>query len=208
MSNMDKKEFLMTDYEKMRIEAVARMTAMGIDTVTIENYKRNGRIPVYSKNGENSLTSYPALMSVASNMSNMDLAVFAIVCWDSPIGRMNSFRENLRNELDFQGLTVKELSAKTGIVKGTLDNYLGIRASIPPADIAVKIAEALNVSVEFLVTGKERKENKNQLAVLITAEEKKLLNDLNTIPSNIQKTFKTLLHQTAESIEKNLINGK
>ena len=37
------------------------------------------------------------------------------------IGRMNSFRENLRNELDFQGLTVKELSAKTGIVKGTLD---------------------------------------------------------------------------------------
>ena len=82
---------------------------------------------------------------------------------------MNSFRENLRNELDFQGLTVKELSAKTGIVKGTLDNYLGIRASIPPADIAVKIAEALNVSVEFLVTGKERKENKNQLAVLITA---------------------------------------
>lgn len=124
------------------------------------------------------------------------------------IGRMNSFRENLRNELDFQGLTVKELSAKTGIVKGTLDNYLGIRASIPPADIAVKIAEALNVSVEFLVTGKERKENKNQLAVLITAEEKKLLNDLNTIPSNIQKTFKTLLHQTAESFEKNLINGK
>lgn len=91
MSNMDKKEFLMTDYEKMRIEAVARMTAMGIDTVTIENYKRNGRIPVYSKNGENSLTSYPALMSVASNMSNMDLAVFAIICWDSPIGRMNSF---------------------------------------------------------------------------------------------------------------------
>ena len=58
MSNMDKKEFLMTNYEKMRIEAAARMTAMGIDTVTIENYKRNGRIPVYSKNGENSLTSY------------------------------------------------------------------------------------------------------------------------------------------------------
>ena len=68
---------------------------------------------------------------------------------------MNSFRENLRSELDFQGLTVKELSAKTGIIKGTLDNYLGVRASIPPADIAVKIAQALNVSVEYLVTGKD-----------------------------------------------------
>ena len=80
---------------------------------------------------------------------------------------MNSFRENLRSELDFQGLTVKELSAKTGIIKGTLDNYLGVRASIPPADIAVKIAQALNVSV----------------------------------PQNIQKTIKNLIHQTAESLQ-------
>lgn len=114
---------------------------------------------------------------------------------------MNSFRENLRNELDFQDLTVKELSAKTGIIKGTLDNYLGIRASIPPADIAVKIAKALNVSVEFLVTGKERKENQSSTSLVsVSAEEKNLLNDLNSIPQDIQKTFKTLLHQTAESI--------
>lgn len=118
------------------------------------------------------------------------------------IREMNSFRENLRNELDFQGLTVKELSAKTGIVKGTLDNYLGIRASIPPADIAVKIADALNVSVEFLVTGKERKNIKNQPSVLVTEEEKTILTDLNSIPQNIQKTLKTLLHQAAEFLEK------
>ena len=55
---------------------------------------------------------------------------------------MNSFRENLRSELDFQGLTVKELSAWTGSIKGSLDNYLGARVSIPPAGIAVKIADA------------------------------------------------------------------
>lgn len=123
------------------------------------------------------------------------------------IREMNSFRENLRNELDFQGLTVKELSAKTGIVKGTLDNYLGIRASIPPADIAVKIADALNVSVEFLVTGKERKNIKNQPSVLVTEEEKTILTDLNSIPQNIQKTLKTLLHQAAESLEKSKSDG-
>ena len=124
------------------------------------------------------------------------------------IRKMNSFRENLRNELDFQGLTVKELSAKTGIVKGTLDNYLGIRASIPPADIAVKIADALNVSVEFLVTGKERKNIKNQPSVLVTEEEKTILTDLNSIPQNIQKTLKTLLHQAAESLEKSNSDGQ
>jgi len=67
------------------------------------------------------------------------------------------FRANLRAELDFCGLTVKELSSKTGIAQGTLNCYLGARASIPPADIAAKIAGALGVTVEFLVTGQEAK---------------------------------------------------
>jgi transcriptional regulator with XRE-family HTH domain len=68
-----------------------------------------------------------------------------------------SFKENLRNELDYCDLTVKELSAKTGIPKGTLDCYLGARASMPPADVAVKIADALAVSVEYLITGNPEK---------------------------------------------------
>ncbi|MDR0474237.1 MAG: helix-turn-helix domain-containing protein [Treponema sp.] len=72
------------------------------------------------------------------------------------------FKSNLRTELDYVGLTVKELSAKTGIAKGTLDCYLGARASMPPADIAVKIAAALGVSVEYLITGQETKK-KNKL---------------------------------------------
>jgi len=68
---------------------------------------------------------------------------------------MADFKANLRSELDYQGLTVKELSAKTGIAKGTLNCYLGVRASMPPADIAVKIANALGVTVEYLVIGQE-----------------------------------------------------
>ena len=67
------------------------------------------------------------------------------------------FKTNLRAELDYLGLTVKELSAKTGIAKGTLDCYLGVRASIPPVDIAVRIANALDITVEYLVTGKKTK---------------------------------------------------
>jgi transcriptional regulator with XRE-family HTH domain len=69
------------------------------------------------------------------------------------------FRANLRTELDYIGLTVKELSAKTGIAKGTLDCYLGARASMPPADIAVKIANAIGVTVEYLITGQEMKKH-------------------------------------------------
>ena len=72
---------------------------------------------------------------------------------------MADFKKNLRTELDYLGITVKELSAKTGIAKGTLDCYLGARASMPPADIAVKIAKALGVSVEYLVSGEEARKN-------------------------------------------------
>ena len=71
------------------------------------------------------------------------------------------FKANLRSELDYLGLTVKELSVKTGIAKGTLDCYLGARASMPPADIAVKIANTLGVTVEYLVTGQEPKKRNN-----------------------------------------------
>jgi transcriptional regulator with XRE-family HTH domain len=74
---------------------------------------------------------------------------------------MADFKGNLRSELDFNDLTVKELSTKTGIAKGTLDCYLGVRASMPPADVAVKIASALGVTVEYLVTGQtSKKQNK------------------------------------------------
>ena len=73
------------------------------------------------------------------------------------------FKKNLRSELDYCGLTVKGLSSETGIPKGTLDCYLGTRASIPPADIAVKIANALNVTVEYLITGQETKKHEKLL---------------------------------------------
>ena len=66
-----------------------------------------------------------------------------------------SFRENLRSELNFQGITVKELSARTGIPIATLDCYIGTRATIPSVEAAFKIARALRVSIEYLVIGEE-----------------------------------------------------
>ncbi len=65
------------------------------------------------------------------------------------------FKENLRDEISYQGLLIKELAAKAGLNAGSISNYLKENSSIPSADIAVKIADALNVSVEYLVTGKK-----------------------------------------------------
>ena len=73
-----------------------------------------------------------------------------------------NFKENLRNELDYQGLTVKELGAKTGIPVATLDCYLGARATVPSVEAAFKIAQALQVSVEYLVIGDASSSEKAQ----------------------------------------------
>jgi len=66
------------------------------------------------------------------------------------------FRDNLKQELSFSGMLVKELATASGVQKRALDTYLLCEnASMPPADAAVKIANVLGVSVEYLVTGKE-----------------------------------------------------
>jgi transcriptional regulator with XRE-family HTH domain len=69
-----------------------------------------------------------------------------------------SFRENLKSELDYTGMLVKELATSTGVPKKTIDKYLLTdRCCMPPADKAVAIAQALGVSVEYLVSGKKQR---------------------------------------------------
>ncbi|MCL2381605.1 MAG: helix-turn-helix domain-containing protein [Treponema sp.] len=77
------------------------------------------------------------------------------------------FKTNLRAALTSRGLTVRELSVITGVAKGTLDCYLGARASIPPADVAAKMASALGVTVEYLVSGHEAKAREKNIGAII-----------------------------------------
>ena len=57
-----------------------------------------------------------------------------------------SFRDNLKSELEYQDIKVKELAAKTGLNRKTIDNYLTKTSADPSATNAVKIAKALHVS--------------------------------------------------------------
>jgi transcriptional regulator with XRE-family HTH domain len=70
------------------------------------------------------------------------------------------FKENLKAELVYSGMLVKELAAKAGLKKHTVDNYLSVRGRMPAADVAVRIADVLGVSVEYLIKGSERTENR------------------------------------------------
>ncbi len=66
---------------------------------------------------------------------------------------MISFADRLRAEIEYQGMLQKELAFKAGIKKRALDMYLGSQSSMPPADVAVRLAKVLGVTVEYLVTG-------------------------------------------------------
>jgi transcriptional regulator with XRE-family HTH domain len=65
------------------------------------------------------------------------------------------FRENLKFQLQDSNMLVKELAARSGIKKKTLDSYLGVHGYTPSVEAAFSIAQALGVSVEYLVTGNE-----------------------------------------------------
>jgi transcriptional regulator with XRE-family HTH domain len=76
-----------------------------------------------------------------------------------------SFRENLREILEQCDMQQKELAAQAGISLRGLESYLREDSSLPSVDRAVRIAQALGVSVEYLVTGSES-QNKKSPALL------------------------------------------
>ena len=76
-----------------------------------------------------------------------------------------SFKDRLRQEIEYKGLLVKELSAEVGISNSTFLSYIDARGVLPNVETAVKIASALGVSVEYLVTGKEPIYNSKQIDI-------------------------------------------
>lgn len=63
------------------------------------------------------------------------------------------FRTRLREEIEFSGMTDKEVAAKAGISKRALDSYVGSQNCMPSAEVAVKLAKVLGTTVEYLIEG-------------------------------------------------------
>jgi len=112
---------------------------------------------------------------------------------------MTDFSKRLSSEIEYLGLNRKEFAAKAGIKKRALDAYLGAQQSMPPADTAVKIANALGLSVEYLVTGKEYKQSVDISGYL---KFKGILDDLAVLPEEILVPIKTVIKTFADSERK------
>lgn len=104
---------------------------------------------------------------------------------------MSSFAQRLRSEIEYAGLLQKEVAFRAGIKKRALDMYLGVQASMPPADVAVRLAQVLNVTVEYLVTGETYEEKKSQ-------KYKGFELDMDCLPEKIVDSLKEMVHTMAK----------
>jgi transcriptional regulator with XRE-family HTH domain len=107
---------------------------------------------------------------------------------------MSTFSERLRAEIEFSNLSQKEFAAKAGIKRRALDMYLGVQQSMPPADVAVKIASTLGVSVEYLITGKELRETAN---ISKYVKYRDFLDDVSALPNDFYTALKAMVRVIA-----------
>ena len=112
---------------------------------------------------------------------------------------MSDFSNRLRSEIEYIGLNQKEFAAKAGIKKRALDAYLWAQQSMPPADTAVKIADALGLSVEYLVTGKEYRRS---IDISKYLQFRDLLDDLTFLPDEILDAVKVMIKAAANKERK------
>ena len=106
------------------------------------------------------------------------------------------FRERLREEISFVGLSNKELAARAGITLRSLVSYVSGQSCMPSADVAVKIARALGTTVEYLVTGQD--------ASLPDADSGEKARRLLHVYASLPEKQKSLLLAVAEDIQKAL----
>ncbi|MBQ3713236.1 MAG: helix-turn-helix transcriptional regulator [Spirochaetia bacterium] len=120
-----------------------------------------------------------------------------------------NFRKNLRALLDYEYISVKELAEMTGIPKRSIENYLGSRASMPPADYAFKIAKALHVNVEYLISGSAETYKSPGFNALnrIIAENREYSHIFNDIENLSENDIRMIL-DILVAIIKNRINKK
>ncbi len=113
-----------------------------------------------------------------------------------------SFSENLREAMRVTDTTTKELSAITGIKEETISSYLKTKGAIPNAEKAVRIAEVLGTSVEFLVTGFEKATQTSTYDIHRTNRYSSLINALEKLPEESRAPILRMISEMGKKFSK------
>nr|WP_318660708.1 helix-turn-helix transcriptional regulator [uncultured Treponema sp.] len=117
------------------------------------------------------------------------------------------FWKNVEKELDFKGISRKELAFKADIAYTGIG--LGIeRDSMPGADTALKVARVLDVSIEYLLgentkSQKAKSKKSNQDNILSETElfrkYKRAILSLEKIPDNTKSAVLEMIYRLANN---------
>lgn len=114
---------------------------------------------------------------------------------------MSDFWKRVDEELDYKGMNRKALSKEVGFSVGNVGKGMQL-GSFPSADTAVKIAQVLGVSVEYLVNGTNKSTEKNQENEELQLKLYRKYHDLITKCEKLPAEKVELLAQVADKLEK------
>lgn len=110
---------------------------------------------------------------------------------------MSNFWERVDYELEYKGMTRKALATEVGFNLGNIGKGI-ILGSIPAADTAIKIANVLGVSVEYLVTGLNPSDDKSKVQeqneqIRLYKKYHELIEQIESTPPEKRELLKTAL---------------
>jgi transcriptional regulator with XRE-family HTH domain len=114
---------------------------------------------------------------------------------------MSDFWKRVEEELDYLGKNRTYLARKCGFSLTNIGKGIKL-GSIPSADTAVKIAQVLGVSVEYLVNGTNKSTEKNQENEELQLKLYRKYHDLIAKCEKLPSEQVELLSQVADKLEK------
>lgn len=104
------------------------------------------------------------------------------------------FSTRLKEEIEFADIRYKELAEKSGVPERALYNYVASKnPSMPPADVAVKIANALETTVEYLVLGKNKEKQTQAIDLQKIHKYAHLIEKIDNLSQQQQKLVQTIV---------------
>ena len=116
-----------------------------------------------------------------------------------------NFWKNVDYVREYRNMTRKELAYKADFSLTSLSTGIA-RNSIPSADVAYRIAKTLNVSIEYLLTGKEQSQENETSEITSLLQTKMLkykpiLEKLDSLPLDIQNNISVLINDFHQLIQ-------
>lgn len=109
---------------------------------------------------------------------------------------MNGFLQRVLEEMDFLQVSKAELSRAIEVPDPTVRSWFK-KDSIPAADTALKIAQYLDVSLEYLITGKEKETEKK-----IKKSDLDFLESFKKLPEPDREEIKAILKMKLQRYER------